>query len=111
MHNARKPRIKGRPRPNVQQDNFNNLTIDIDKIDTRCRHNVQFIRQFVDKFNNFSFDEDRKYDLDTDWSMTLSPDLIGKSDLVICLHFCWLISIPNFLAVNTERLSGGAPTW
>ena len=54
MHNARKPRIKGRPRPNVQQDNFNNLTIDIDKIDTRCRHNVQFIRQFVDKFNNLA---------------------------------------------------------
>jgi hypothetical protein len=54
MHNARKPRVKGRHRPNVPQDNFNNLAIDIDKIDTRCRHNAQFIRQFVDKFNNLA---------------------------------------------------------
>ena len=54
MHNVRKPRMKGRHRPNVPQDNFNNLTIDIDKVDSRCRHNVQFIRQFVDKFNNLA---------------------------------------------------------
>lgn len=55
MHNARKPRVKVRHRSNVPQDNFNNnLTIDIDKIDSRCRHNVQYIRQFVDKFNNLA---------------------------------------------------------
>ena len=54
MHNARKLRMKGRHRPNVPQENFGNSTIDIDKIDSRCRHNVQFIRQFVDKFNNLA---------------------------------------------------------
>jgi hypothetical protein len=54
MHNARKPRMKGRHRPNVPQENFGNLAIDIDKIDSRCRHNVQYIRQFVDKFNNLA---------------------------------------------------------
>ena len=54
MHNARKPRVKGRHRPNVPQESFNSSTVDIDRIDTRCRHNVQFIRQFVDKFNNLA---------------------------------------------------------
>lgn len=55
MHNARKPRVKGRHRLSVPQDNFNNnLTIDTDRIDSRCRHNVQYLRQFVDKFNNLA---------------------------------------------------------
>ena len=54
-HNIRKPRPKVRHRPSIQQENFsNNSTIDIDRIDTRCRHNTQFIRQFVDKFNNLA---------------------------------------------------------
>lgn len=57
-----------------------------------------------DKFNNFSFDEDRKYDLDTDWSMTLSPDLIGKSDLVICNQVLEHISNPILAFKNFSTL-------
>lgn len=62
MHsNIRKPRPKmGRPRPQMN-DNFsashNQLGFSQDKhdkIDSRCRHNSQYLRQFVDKFLNFA---------------------------------------------------------
>jgi len=54
LHNARKSRVKGRHRPSLAQENFEHVSINIDKIDSRCRHNQQFIRQFVDKFNNLA---------------------------------------------------------
>ncbi len=55
MHHMRKPRIKGRPtRPSGQQEKPYTGTNEIGRIDSRCRHNVQFLRQFVDKFNNFA---------------------------------------------------------
>ncbi len=55
MHHMRKPRVKGRPtRPSGQQEKPYTGTNEIGRIDSRCRHNVQFLRQFVDKFNNFA---------------------------------------------------------
>lgn len=54
LHNARKPRVKGRHRPSMVQENFEHAPINIDKIDSRCRHNQQFIRQFVDKFSSLA---------------------------------------------------------
>ena len=51
----RKPRIKGRPtRPSGQQEKPYTGTNEIGRVDSRCRHNVQFLRQFIDKFNNFA---------------------------------------------------------
>ena len=51
----RKPRIKGRPtRPSGQQEKPYAGTNEIGRVDSRCRHNVQFLRQFIDKFNNFA---------------------------------------------------------
>jgi hypothetical protein len=57
----RRPKPKGRPtRPagsSNQQESYNSSSansIDLNRIDSRCRHNVQFLRQFVDKFNNFA---------------------------------------------------------
>ena len=55
MHHMRKPRIKGRPtRPSSSQEQTYAGSNDINRIDSRCRHNTQFLRQFVDKFNNFA---------------------------------------------------------
>lgn len=64
MHNnnVRNPRVKmGRPRPRQQMhDNagmhsHSGFTNDRqDKIDSRCRHNSQYLRQFVDKYLNFA---------------------------------------------------------
>lgn len=63
MHNnvrSSRPRMKmGRPRPQMH-DNFgsHNQSGSIqdrhDKIDSRCRHNSQYLRQFVDKYLNFA---------------------------------------------------------
>ncbi len=59
MHHMRKPKMKGRPTrtPSGQQDHYNSNALgsnEIGRIDSRCRHNVQYLRQFVDKFNNFA---------------------------------------------------------
>ena len=55
MNHMRKPRIKGRPtRPSGQQEKPYTGTNEIGRVDSRCRHNVQFLRQFIDKFNNFA---------------------------------------------------------
>lgn len=57
MHHMRKPKMKGRPsRPlpgGTQEKPYTGVN-EIGRIDSRCRHNVQYLRQFVDKFNNFA---------------------------------------------------------
>jgi hypothetical protein len=65
MHNNNvrgKPRMKmgGRPRPPMHDGvgSYNHQSSSIqdkqDKIDSRCRHNSQYLRQFVDKYLNFA---------------------------------------------------------
>ena len=62
MHNnnIRKPRMKtGRPRPPMYNNNVSNDYSGpgqdrLEKIDSRCRHNSQYLRQFVDKYLNFA---------------------------------------------------------
>jgi SAM-dependent methyltransferase len=61
-----------------------------------------------DNLNNCSFDDDKKFDLDTDWSKTLSADFIGQSDLVICNQVLEHISNPVIAFKNfTSLLSPG----
>jgi hypothetical protein len=58
MHHMRKPKMKGRPsRPpssGTNQDRQYTGVNEVGRIDSRCRHNVQYLKQFVDKFNNFA---------------------------------------------------------
>lgn len=65
MHNnnVRNPRMKmGRPRPRPQMHDNAGAHSHLgstnndrqDKIDSRCRHNSQYLRQFVDKYLNFA---------------------------------------------------------
>lgn len=61
MHsNIRKPRMKmGRPRPQMHDGSSSHhhsgsFQDKHDRIDSRCRHNSQYLRQFVDKYLNFA---------------------------------------------------------
>lgn len=56
MHHMRKPKMRGRSsRPLGFQDNRQYTEVnETHRIDSRCRHNVQYLKQFVDKFNNFA---------------------------------------------------------
>lgn len=56
MHHMRKPnKVKGRsPRSSGPQEKPYTGVNEIGRIDSRCRHNVQYLRQFIDKFNNFA---------------------------------------------------------
>lgn len=57
MHHMRKPKMRGRSsRPlSGSQDNKQYTGVnEVGRIDSRCRHNVQYLKQFVEKFNNFA---------------------------------------------------------
>jgi hypothetical protein len=57
MHHMRKPKMRGRssrPLSGHQDHKQYSETNDVGRIDSRCRHNVQYLKQFVDKFNNFA---------------------------------------------------------
>jgi hypothetical protein len=41
-------------RPSSQQEQTYTGSNDINRVDSKCRHNTQFLKQFVDKFNNFA---------------------------------------------------------
>jgi SAM-dependent methyltransferase len=78
---------------------FNNISIISGSINEPELKSVTF-----DNLNNCSFDDDKKFDLDTDWANVINSDLLGKSELVICNQVLEHISSPAIAFKNFSSL-------
>lgn len=88
---------------NLKMLHFNNISIISGSVNEPELKTITF-----NKLNNCSFDEDKKFDLDIDWTKVLSSDFVGKSDLVICNQVLEHISNPAIAFKNlTSMLSPG----